>query len=405
MMVFLVSHHGYGQACGGCRVGGVMQPLKFKVRQIMRVKALLLPVLFVSAFSICAAAAAPATLSGAYGASFHVGAALNADIFSGKDGQSSAIVVREFNTISPENALKWASLHSTPNQYDFTAADKYVDFGVAHHMYTVGHVLVWHQQTPDWVFQDAGKPVSRDVLLKRLHDHIFTVVGRYKGRIKSWDVVNEALNDDGSLRASPWLKIIGEEYITIAFQYAHEADPSAELTYNDYTLEIPAKRAGALALIKKLKAAGVPVTTVGMQSHDTLSWPSAADTDAAITDFGKLGVKVAITELDVDVLPRDPSLRGADITVKMAQSPALNPYAGGLTDLAEQQLASRYAELFAIYYRHRDVVNRVTFWGVTDGGSWLNDWPIHGRTNYPLLFNRNGSAKPAYDAVMAVPKP
>ncbi|MGB8602084.1 MAG: endo-1,4-beta-xylanase [Rhizomicrobium sp.] len=349
--------------------------------------------------------AAPASLQDAYRGAFYVGAAINAAQSTGTDKAGDAIVLREFNTVSPENALKWESIHPAPGRYDFSVTDKYVDFAVAHHMYTVGHVLVWHQQTPDWVFQDAGKPVSRDVLLKRLHDHIFTVVGRYKGKIKSWDVVNEALNDDGSLRPSPWLKIIGEEYIAIAFQYAHEADPAAELTYNDYTLEIPAKRAGALALIKKLKAAGVPVTTVGMQSHDTLSWPSAADTDAAITDFGKLGVKVAITELDVDVLPRDPSLRGADITVKMAQSPALNPYAGGLSDLAEQQLASRYAELFAIYYRHRAVVNRVTFWGVTDAGTWLNDWPIHGRTNYPLLFNRDGSAKIAYDAVMAVPKP
>lgn len=352
-----------------------------------------------------ASSAAPASLQQAYRGAFYVGAAINAAQSTGADKTGDAIVARQFNTVSPENALKWANVHPTPDRYDFSVTDKYVDFAMAHHMYTVGHVLVWHQQVPDWVFLDAGKPVSRAVLLKRLHDHIFTVVGRYKGKIRSWDVVNEALNDDGSLRQTPWLKIIGEEYIAIAFQYAHEADPSAELTYNDYTLEIPAKRAGALALIKKLKAAGVPVTTVGMQSHDTLSWPSAADTEAAITDLAKLGVKVAITELDVDVLPRDPSLRGADITAKMAQSPALNPYAGGLTEQAEQQLAHRYAELFDIYYRHRDVVNRVTFWGVTDAGTWLNDWPIHGRTNYPLLFNRDGSAKPAYDAVMAVPKP
>ena len=171
-------------------------------------------------------------------------------------------------------------------------------------MFIVGHYLVWHNQVPAWVFRDdKGNFVDRETLLTRMHDHIQTVVGRYKGRIQSWDVVNEALNEDGTLRQSPWLKIIGEDYIEKAFQYAHEADPQAQLTYNDYSLENEAKRNGAIALVKKLQAEGVPVTSVGLQGHDGLQWPSAETEDATISAFAKLGVKVVISELDIDVLP------------------------------------------------------------------------------------------------------
>jgi endo-1,4-beta-xylanase len=287
--------------------------------------------------------------------------------------------------------------------YDFDIPDQYVAFGEKHHMHVVGHVLVWHSQTPAWVFHDGkGNLVDRETLLKRLHDHIQTVVGRYKGRIQSWDVVNEALNEDGTMRQSLWMKIIGEDYIVKAFQWAHEADPQAQLIYNDYSLENEAKRNGALALIAKLKAQGVPVTTVGLQGHDSLTWPSGEAEDTTITAFAKLGVKVAITELDIDVLPSATSQQTADISLNVAQDPKLNPYFVGLPISVQQELAKRYADLFAVYLKHRDVVTRVTFWGVTDGDSWRNDWPIKGRTNYPLLFDRNGQPKPAFDAVIRV---
>ena len=273
-------------------------------------------------------------------------------------------------------------------------------------MFIVGHCLVWHNQIPSDVFHDArGNLVTRKVLLKRMRDHIHTVVGRYKGRIKSWDVVNEALNDDGSLRQTPWLKIIGKDYIAKAFQYAHETDPQAELTYNDYSLENEPKRNGAIALVKELKRKKVPVTSVGLQGHDSLSWPSADQEDATIKAFGNLGVRVIVSELDIDVLPTAVAEGSADVNAHVTAETNLNPYAGELPDSVQELLEKRYGELFLVFLRHRDVVQRVTFWGVTDGDSWKNDWPVRGRTNYPLLFDRNGQPKPAFGAVIRASMP
>jgi endo-1,4-beta-xylanase len=353
------------------------------------------------AATLGASAQAPASLKEAYRGSFLIGAAINTAQITGQDSREDAIIEAQFNTISPENALKWDRIHPKPDTYDFTLADQYVAFGEKHHMFIVGHCLVWHNQVPEWVFRnEKGELVDRDTLLKRLHDYIATVVGRYKGRVQSWDVVNEALNEDGTLRQSLWLKIIGEDYIAKAFQYAHEADPQAQLTYNDYSLENEPKRKGALALIARLKAQGVPVTSVGIQGHDNLTWPSIEDEDATISALGKLGVKVAITELDIDVLPHATEQQTAEISLNIQQDPKLNPYANGLPETAQQELAQRYADLFGVYLKHRDVVNRVTFWCVTDGDSWLNNWPVRGRTSYPLLFDRGGQPKPAFQAVI-----
>jgi len=347
------------------------------------------------------AAAAQASLKDAYKADFVIGAALNEAQITGQDVRGDAIVEAQFNSISPENCLKWERVHPQPHGYDFSLPDRYVAFGEKNRMFVVGHTLVWHNQTPDWVFRDAkGKLLGRKALLNRLRNHIYTVVGRYKGRIKSWDVVNEALNEDGSLRQTPWLKIIGESYIAKAFHYAHEADPAAELTYNDYNIENEAKRAGAVSLISKLKAEGVPITTVGIQGHYTLDSPDLKFLDEAIGAYGRLGVKVAISELDVDVLPRNNLPVTADITVNLAQDPALNPYVNGLPDEVQRQLAERYAAIFEICLRHRGEVDRVTLWGVTDADSWHNGWPIRGRTAYSLLFDRSGKPKPAYDKVI-----
>ncbi len=331
---------------------------------------------------------------------FRIGAALNRRQFFEQDARGAEIVRKHFDSITPENALKWALVHPEPDRYDFTSTDRFVEFGEKHGMFIVGHTLVWHNQTPAWVFEDEKKqPLSRDALLKRLRDHIFTVVGRYKGRIKGWDVVNEALNQDGTMRQSSWFKIIGEDYLVKAFEFAHEADPGAELYYNDYDLALPAKRDGAVELIKKLKAAGVKIAGIGSQNHNLLNWPSIADDDASLTAFGKLGLKVHITELDVDVLPRT-TKPGADYAVDIKVTPQLNPYVDGLPDEMQAKLAQRYAELFQLYRKHRDVVERVTFWGVADGDSWLNNWPMRGRTNYPLLFDRAGKPKPAFAAVI-----
>jgi len=354
---------------------------------------------------VAASAQQSTTLKDAYRGVFHVGAAINERQIAGTDTVGDGILAAQFDSISPENVLKWERVHPKPDTYNFDLADKYVEFGEKNHMFIVGHNLVWHSQVPNWVFQDdQGKPVTREVLLKRMHDHIFTVVGRYKGRIQSWDVVNEALNEDGTLRKSKWQQIIGDDFIEKAFEYAHQADPQAELNYNDYSLENEAKLKGALALVAKLKADGIPITTVGIQGHDSLEFPTLQQEDAAITAFAKLGVKIAISELDIDVLPRNPQLFSADVSLKVQQDPKLNPYANGLPDDVQQALAKRYAGLFAVYLKHRAEMSRVTFWGVTDGDSWLNNWPVRGRTSYPLLFDRSGKPKPAFDAVISQEK-
>jgi endo-1,4-beta-xylanase len=354
-----------------------------------------------AAVRLPAAAQKQRTLKEVFRDDFKIGAALNRRHFFEEDTRGAEIVSTQFNTITPENVLKWALVHPEPNKYDFTAADRFVGFGEKHGMFIVGHTLVWHNQTPAWVFQDEkGKPVDRETLLRRLREHIFTVVGRYRGRIKGWDVVNEALNQDGTMRQSPWFKIIGEDYLAQAFRFAHEADPDAELYYNDYDLELPAKRRGAVALLRKLKESSVPIKGVGLQNHNLLDWPTVTDEDATIEAFAKLDLRVNITELDVDVLPRT-TKPGADYAVDVAPTPKLNPYTTTLPESVQSALARRYADLFRVYLKHRDVIDRVTFWGVADGSSWLNNWPIKGRTNHPLLFDRLGQPKPAFFAVLA----
>jgi endo-1,4-beta-xylanase len=343
-----------------------------------------------------------ASLKTAFADAFVIGAAMNDRQFTGQDPRGARLVADQYNTISPENVLKWEHVHPSRDRYDFAPADAYVDFGTTHHMSIVGHTLVWHSQTPRWVFEDAnGNPLGRDALLAVMRDHIMTVVGRYKGRIKGWDVVNEALNEDGTLRQSPWMKAIGEDYIVKAFQYAHEADPAAELYYNDYSLENAPKRDGAVRLIQMLQRAGVTVAAIGAQGHDKMDWPTAAQYDSTINAFAALGLHVNITELDVDVLP--PAMRGqsADVAARGVPSAAVNPWPDGIPDSVQYALAHRYAGLFRVFVAHRDVIDRVTFWGVGDGDSWLNNWPIPGRTSYPLLFDRQDRPKPAFDSVLA----
>src|ERR1022692_3389154 len=343
--------------------------------------------------------AQPATLKDAFQGIFRIGAAINQSQFEEKDARGDAVIAAQFNTISPENALKWESIHPRLDGYNFDPADHYVAFGEKNKMFIVGHCLVWHSQVPRWVFQDEkGAPLTRDALLERMHDHIRTVVGRYKGRIGGWDVVNEALNEDGTLRKSPWLNIIGEDYLVKAFQYAHQADPNCELYYNDYSIENEAKRNGAVDLIKKLQAAGVNVAAMGLQGHDSLDWPTLQQQEDTINAFAALGVKICITELDVDVLP--PAGRGNSADVSATSAGGANPYVNGLPEDIQEALAKRYADLFAIFVKHAGVMPRVTFWGVTDGDSWKNNFPVRGRTNYPLLFDRDGKPKPAFDAVI-----
>ena len=346
-----------------------------------------------------------ATLKDAFRNSFLIGASLNRAQFYEEDVRGSSIVKTQFNTISPENILKWESVHPLPGKFAFDAPDRYVSFGEKYKMFVIGHTLIWHNQTPGWVFEDEkGNPVSRDILIKRMREHILTVVGRYKGRIKGWDVVNEALNEDGTMRQSPWMKIIGDDYIAKAFRFAHDADPKAELYYNDYSLENEAKRKGAIALVKKLQAEKIPIRAIGLQGHNKMDWPTVEQEDQTITDLANLGIRVNITELDIDVLPRASDYSGADVTMNFELQAKLNPYAKQLPDSVQQELAKRYADLFGVFLKHSKSIDRVTFWCVTDGDSWLNDWPVRGRTNYPLLFDRKGNVKPAFEAVIQAAK-
>jgi alpha-L-rhamnosidase len=341
------------------------------------------------------------SLKQAYRNHFKMGVAVNPGHFNETDAAGVELVKQHFNSITPENVLKWGPVHPQPEEYNFGPADKYVEFGQRHGMFVVGHTLVWHSQTPKWVFEDGqGQPLTREALLARMRDHIRTVVGRYKGRIHGWDVVNEALNEDGTMRQSPWYRIIGEDYVAKAFEYAREADPEAELYYNDYSLENEPKRKGAVALVRRLQAAGLKVSGIGTQHHNRLNSPTAEQIEATIVAFQALGVKVHVTELDVDVLPRAQRRASADISERAELTPELNPYTQGLPAEVEEHLARRYEEIFRVFAKHRDAVARVTFWGVTDRVSWLNNFPVRGRTNYPLLFDRANRPKAAFEAVM-----
>jgi endo-1,4-beta-xylanase len=331
----------------------------------------------------------------------HIGAAVNRAQSDGADGPALAIVARQFNTISPENLLKWEAVHPEPGRYDFEPADRYVELGTKSGMFVVGHVLLWHQQTPAWVFAgEGGKKLDRETALARLKAHVDAVVGRYKGRIGGWDVVNEALEEDGTLRRTPWLEAIGEDYIAKAFEYAHAADPAAELYYNDYNLWKPAKRDAAVRLAQGLKAKGLRVDGIGEQGHWGIDDPPLEAIDACLAAIQASGASPLITELDMDVLPRDPDMWGADLSKKAKIRAATNVYPDGLPPAMQQKLARRYADVFTLFLKHG--VGRVTFWGVTDATSWLHDFPIPGRVNYPLLWDRNGQEKPAFDAVVQV---
>jgi endo-1,4-beta-xylanase len=262
-----------------------------------------------------------------------------------------------------------------------------VAFGNEHKLPVTGHMLVWNQLTPPWMFEGPdGKPLPRDKALANMKLHIETVVRHYKGKLSSWDVANEAISENPKeyMRDTPALEAIGPDYVQKAFEYAHEADPDVPLYYNDFNVENPVKLPKVLRLIRSLKAAGVRLDAIGIQGHWLLDYPDSSVIEAGIEALGKEGIKVIVTELDVDVLPRDRS----------------DPYKSGIPASMLKQEAKRYVKLFAVFKRHRDLIPRVTFWGVDDSQSWLNDTPTKGRMNYPLLFDRTLQAKPAYQAVV-----
>ena len=343
-------------------------------------------------------------LKDVFKSSFLIGTALTDGQINGKDIKAVTRMREHFNSITAENVMKWGIIHPKPDAYDFELADRFVALGEKDDLFLVGHTLVWHAQTPDWVFQDeSGISVTREVLLERMKNHIIAVVGRYKGSVQGWDVVNEAIKDDGQMRKSKWFEIIGEDYVQKAFEYAHEADPDAELYYNDYSLYFPAKRNSTIRLLRNLLSKGVRVNGIGLQGHWVLDCPEKlADIEDTILTFSQLGVKVMVTELDVSVLPFPEKQKGADVTLSLEWQERYNPYSDVLPDSIQKRLADRYSELFQLFDRHKDKISRITIWGIHDGQSWRNYWPVRGRTDYPLLFDREYQSKPAYKAVIDI---
>jgi endo-1,4-beta-xylanase len=310
------------------------------------------------------------------------------------------LLTAQFGVVTPENCMKPASVQPAEGRFNFAAADAFVDFAARQKLKVVGHCLVWAKddRTPPWFFKDGDKPASRELLLERMRRHIETEVSRYRGRIAMWDVVNEAL-DDGTnfLRPSGWSAACGEEFIAKAFEFAHIADPKALLIYNDYNNELPAKREKMVRLIRSLRARNVPIHAIGLQGHYEIDRIPFEQIDATLSVARELGIKVVVSELDIDVIPR--AKWWADGGKHRDELSKLDPYREGCPPEILQRQAEQYAQLFRLFRKHADVIARVSFWNLHDGQSWLNDFPWK-RVNHPLLFDREGKPKPAFEAVV-----
>ena len=341
------------------------------------------------------------TLKDALKDKFLIGVAVNVNQTSGKNKEVEELIGQQFSAIVPENCMKCQEIHPEEDRYNFIQADKFIEFGKKNNLCMTGHTLIWHSQLAPWFCVDKdGKNVSPEVLKKRMKDHITTIVKRYKGDIKGWDVVNEAIEDDGSYRKSKFYEILGEEFIPQAFQYAYEADPDVELYYNDYSMANPGRRKGVLQLIKKLKDRGIRIDAIGMQGHINMHYPDLNEFEKSMLAFADAGVKVMITEFDLTVLPTPRRNIGAEVSANFEYDKEMNPYPNGLPENMAQAWTKRIHDFFRLFLKHQDIVTRVTLWGVTDKDSWLNNWPMRGRTDYPLLFDRQYQPKPVVDLII-----
>lgn len=317
---------------------------------------------------------------------FPIGVAVNVHNLSGREAR---LILKEFNSLTPENDMKVGPIHPFPNVYNWGNADSIVSFAKHHYLKVRGHNLCWYKQVADWFFVDHhGKVVSKDTLLQRLKQHILTVVNRYKQNVYAWDVVNEAVSDDDSvyLRNSKWLKICGEDYIDSAFSYAHTADPKAQLFYNDYNVVVPQKREKIYKLLKGLIAKGIPVSGIGIQAHWSVNRPTREDLEQTIQLFASLGLKIQITELDI-------SLYSGRRERVFQSSGDENHYKDSLNILQQ----AKYKMIFDVFRKYKKYINGVTFWNLSDRYTWLNHYPLNGRwRNYPLLFDTLLQRKPAY---------
>jgi len=344
------------------------------------------------------------SLKDAFKNRFYIGTAMSLPQIGGTDVKSDEIIKKQFSSIVAENCMKSMFIQPQEGQFFFDDADKFVEFGEKNKMFIIGHTLIWHSQLPKWFFVDKnGKDVSPEVLKQRMKSHISTLVGRYKGRVKGWDVVNEAIMEDGTYRKSKFYEILGEEFIPLAFQYAQEADPNAELYYNDYNEWFPEKVKTVTKIVKNLKSRGIRIDGVGMQTHVGLDTPKLAEYEKAIVDYAAAGVKVNVTEMEISALP-SPWGTSANVSDTVEYQAKMNPYTKGLPEDVTKEWENRYLDFFRLFIKHQDKIRRVTLWGVTDTQSWKNDFPVKGRTDYPLLFDRNYQAKPVVEKIIQLTK-
>lgn len=340
------------------------------------------------------------SLKEVFKADFLIGAAVNTQQIEEKDVTTDRLIKEQFNAVTPENIMKAEIIHPGWNTYNFDLADKLMAFAQKNNFKINAHNLIWHSQLPKFMrnIKDA------DSVKQYFENHIATVAGRYNGKVYSWDVINEALNEDGSLRHSVFLDKLGEGYIVEAFRLAQKASPLSKLYYNDYNIEQPKKRAGAIAIIKKIQAAGVRIDGVGIQGHWRSGHIPFEDIEESIQEFAALGIEVMFTELDLGVLKNPWDNNTAEVSAGSKGDSTMNPYVAGLPDSVEEIQSKDYAKLFSLFLKYKKNISRITFWGVDDGQSWLNGWPIPGRTNYPLLFDRQLKPKPAFYQVVATKK-
>jgi endo-1,4-beta-xylanase len=304
-------------------------------------------------------------------------------------GREGMLLKKHFSSLTTENVLKMEPVHPEENRYQWAKADSIADFAQENGIRFRGHTLVWHKQCPDWMFKEKdGSRVGRDRLLKRLKEHIQTVAGRYKGRVYAWDVVNEAISDNPSetYTRTPFYEIIGEEYIELAFRWAHEADPNALLFYNDYRETDPVKRRKIIKLVTDLKNKGVPIHGVGLQGHWSIHDPSADVLEATLRDYAATGLLLHITELDVSVWSDEMQRREkSDVYEKDA-----------FTEEMDRLQQEQYTMVFEKFRKYADAIDAVIFWCLSDGHSWLNNWPVRGRKDHPLLFDRQLNPKSSF---------
>ena len=343
-----------------------------------------------------------ASLKQVFNSKFKIGVALNKNQIRQRQQKENELIKIEFSSLTAENVMKWEEIHPKKDRYNFKTPDLLVSLSQDNNQDLIGHTLVWHNQIPRWVTREGnGSLLDKNSLFRNITDHISAVAGRYKGKIRGWDVVNEAILDDGSYRENDFYNISGEEYIFKSFEIANKIDPEAELYYNDFSMYKTEKCNAAVLLANKIRERGLRIDGIGLQAHWGLDYPSIDEIEKSILTIHEAGYRVHFTELDIDVLPNLWEIEGADLSDNFKSNDQLNPYKSSLPDSISDLLSNRYSEIFNLFSKHSDKIDRVTFWGLSDGHSWKNDWPAKGRTNYPLLFNRENNPKQAYSDIIS----